>query len=87
MKIRKLAKIQQDRIRYAPKWHGTATSRARKDGLYYEAYCCADCFWYWGIDFAQAFNYNHEYTESNYRGALKKYWRSSSRRSYAYDQS
>ena len=77
MKVRTLRKLQQRRIGYAPKWHGTATSRGRKEGLYYEDYCCQSCFWYWGVGFAQAFMYNHEYTESNYRGALKKYWQSS----------
>lgn len=72
MKIRKKNK---DKMRYAPKWRGTAPGR--KDGLYYEDFCCKGCFWDWGFGFAAQHLYKTECTESNYLGHLKKNWKTS----------
>lgn len=72
MKIRKRNK---DRMRYAPRWRGGAPGR--KDGLYYEDFCCQGCFWDWGHAFAAQHMYKHDSTESNYLGYLKKNWKSS----------
>lgn len=64
-------------MRYAPKWHNKATPIARRDGVYYEDYCCRGCFWDWGIGFAELHLYKHDCNESNYLGKLKKYWKTS----------
>lgn len=74
MKIRKRNK---DKMRYAPMYLGKIAT-GRKDGVYYEDYCCKECFWDWGVGFSgKRFRYKHEYTESNNKGILKKYWKSS----------
>ena len=77
MKIRKLKKLRMITLRHAPKWHNEAGLRSRKDGIYYENYCCRDCYWSWGWSFENRHCYKTDCRESNYRGLLKKYWRSS----------
>lgn len=72
MKIRKRNK---DKMRYAPKWLGSTVGR--KDGIYYNDYCCKTCFWDWGFGFANQHLYKTDCTESNYLGYLKKNWVSS----------
>ena len=66
---------RKDRMRYAPRYRRSAPYR--KDGMFYEDYCCQSCFWDWGVGFGAQPLHNHDSGESNYNGALKKYWRSS----------
>lgn len=78
MKIRKRMK---DRMKYAPMYKSVEnTSRTR---LYFNNYCCRSCFFDWGIGITYLFEgrsrlcYKHEFTESNYKGLLKKHWKTS----------
>jgi hypothetical protein len=64
-------------LKHAPRWHGKATTPARKEGIYFENYCCAECYWKWGWSFENRHCYKTDCKESNYKGLLKKYWKSS----------
>lgn len=66
----------KDRMQYAPRHRGDAPYRAT--GMFYENYCCKDCFWHWGTGFGGRPLHKHDCGESNYNGALKKYWKTSS---------
>lgn len=63
-------------MRHAPRWLGNQ-ARPRADGVYYEHWCCKDCFWDWGVLFGGRPQYRHEFTESNHRGLLKQHWKTS----------
>lgn len=66
----------KDKLRYTPKPRNGAPRR--KDGIYYEDYCCSTCFWDWGWTWADGFgNFSHNCTQDNYKGKLKKYWQPS----------
>ena len=70
MKIRKRNK---NKMKYAPRRRGDNTSRS--DAVYYEDWCCRQCYFDWGHGFEKRHLFNHPYTESNYLGLLKKYWK------------
>lgn len=80
MNFKKRAKLK---MRYAPRFLGTAPYR--KDGTFFEDYCCNTCYWDWGHGFANQHRYKHSCTQSNYFGLLKKYWVSSAI-DYSYDE-
>lgn len=48
----------------------------RKNGLYYNSYCCKSCYFDWGRWFEKKHMYKHDSAQSNYDGLLKKYWTS-----------
>jgi hypothetical protein len=62
-------------LRHAPRMRNGASGR--KDGIYFEDYCCPTCYWDWGWAFAGRNKYKTDCTESNYLGLLKKYWKTS----------
>jgi len=62
-------------LRHCPRWLNNAPRR--KDGLYFEDWCCEQCYWDWGWSFEGRHCYKTDCRESNYKGLLKKYWKSS----------
>jgi hypothetical protein len=73
--MKKHIQKKKNQLRHIPRWRHSAPYR--KDAIYYENYCCEQCYWHWGWAFESRHAYKTDCRESNYLGLLKKYWKSS----------